>query len=156
MSRIQQEQDSLYNKIFLPYQLGLGTVYSEAQIKENMKSPSFRQEYCLQYLGGIGNLFNIQSIDKCIKEYPLNDTINTSQSYIRWIGVNRGWGQDSTFAIVVVQWIIREARIVYHESVKNPLYEPMLRLCKNQGLLNPITVAVVKGTEETKDTYNTL
>ena len=127
MSQIQNEKDSLYNKVVLPYTVGLGTIYSEEHIQEQMRSPSFEQEYNCKYLGGIGNLFNIQEVDNCIQSYPLDDTINTSSYYQRWIGIDPGWGKDSTFAIIVIQWKDNKAQIVYHFSAKNPLYEDMIR-----------------------------
>jgi hypothetical protein len=127
MERIQNETNSLYNKIYLPYQVALGSVFSMEEIKEQMKSPSFSQEYELKYLSGIGNLFNIQEVDNCIQSYPLDDTINTSSYYQRWCGIDPGWGKDSTFAIIIIQWKDNKAQIVYHFSAKNPLYEAMIR-----------------------------
>lgn len=53
MEWIQNEEPSLYNKIYLQYQIALGSIFSKEEIAENKKSPSFAQEYELQYLLGI-------------------------------------------------------------------------------------------------------
>lgn len=45
MERIQNEEPSLYNKIYLPYQVALGSIFNKEEIQENKKSPSFAQEY---------------------------------------------------------------------------------------------------------------
>jgi len=83
----------------LPYNIALGTVFTESEINELKKSHSFSQEYELKYLSGIGNLLNVIEIDRCIQEYELDDSIHTSQSFPHYIGADPGYGIDSTFAI---------------------------------------------------------
>ncbi len=47
----------------MDYTYGLGKIYSKQEIQEEQKSPSFKQEYCCQYLGTMGNLFSPKQID---------------------------------------------------------------------------------------------
>jgi len=127
MIQIQNEEPSINHKTFLPYCIGLGTIYLEELIQKQKQSPSFEQEYNLKYLSGIGNLFNVIGVDKCILEYSLDDSINTSQSFTRYLGVDPDWGLDSTFAMVVVQWMNGRMYVIHQEVHKNPLYRDMLR-----------------------------
>jgi hypothetical protein len=64
--------------------------------------------------------------DKCIQEYELEDSINTSQSFSRWLGVDPAWGLDSTFTMVVIQWMNRHQYTIHQEARKNPMYKPMI------------------------------
>lgn len=51
--RIEREEPSIYNKIFLPYTVALGTIFSKKQIAEQRKSYAFDREYNLHYLGNL-------------------------------------------------------------------------------------------------------
>jgi hypothetical protein len=129
MQKIQNEEPSLYNKIFLPYTVGIGTIYTRKQIKENMKSPSFDQEYGLKYLGGIGNCFNLQDIESAIEEYPLNEPSITSRYYPKWCGIDPGYS-SSQFGICIVQWKDDRLEVVYTASLNKPLYTHTLQLIR--------------------------
>lgn len=120
---LQQEENSLYNKIMLPYTLGLGTIYTQQQIQENMKSHSFEQEYNLKYLGGIGNIFQAHEVDACIQEY----NISGKGQFKRYIGVDPGYA-SSKFAIVVLQWRDSVMEIIHIENVKDILYTDSIKL----------------------------
>src|SRR5215203_7414565 len=57
--QMEQEPDNecLYKRIFLPYHIGLGKIYTEKEIAKAQGSPSFEREYNLQYIGEQGNVF---------------------------------------------------------------------------------------------------
>lgn len=120
MERIQNEKESLYYRYQYPYTIGVGTMYSEAQIKENMKSPSFEQEYNLKYLGEIGNIFHIMDIEYAFKElgtqYNPNQP-NTDPFITRAMGVDPGFG-SSMFGIVIQQWVDGLAEIIYADHIE--------------------------------------
>jgi hypothetical protein len=124
--RIEQEEPCLYNKVFIPYTVALGTIFTEEQIAEQKKSHSFEREYNLKYLGSIGTIFNIQEVEACITKYPLDEYITTSPYHVHYIGADPGYGKDSTFAIVVLMYIDDQMRIIHHEAHKNPIYNNML------------------------------
>ena len=69
---MEEEEPSQYHKIFLPYTIGLRDgMYTQEEIDEGMKSPSFEREYNLQYGVGSGNIF--QGIDEIVREYDLSE-----------------------------------------------------------------------------------
>lgn len=107
MERIQNEEPSIYNKLFLDYRIGIGTMFTQEQIDANKESPSFRREYDLQYLGEIGNIFHIDDIEYAIhnlgEQYnPDDETITTNQMITRTMGIDPGFG-SSMFGISILQ-----------------------------------------------------
>jgi hypothetical protein len=61
------EPDTPYHKIWLLYQKGLGTMFSQEQIERERRQPYFDREYCGIYTGGVGNVFSTESIDAATK-----------------------------------------------------------------------------------------
>ena len=102
MESIQNEPNSLYNKIYLPYRVTLNSLFTEEEIAEQKISQSFKQEYELQYSAGICNIINVAEIDKCIEEYQLNEAPSQLSTY--YALADPGYGIDSKFAIVITQW----------------------------------------------------
>jgi hypothetical protein len=127
--QIENEQDSLYNKIFLPWQIGLDTIFSKEEIALQKQSPSFEREYNLRYLGGIGNVFPLTDIESAIEEYPLNELNTTSQYYPTWCGIDPGYS-SSLFGICIVQWKDNRLEVVYTVSLDKPLYTDTLKLIR--------------------------
>jgi hypothetical protein len=71
-----------------------------------MQSPSFEREYCLKFLGGIGNVFTAEQVQNCIQlgeEYDTNK-IPVSQYTLKSCGVDFGFSSSST-AIVTLEHI---------------------------------------------------
>lgn len=66
-----EREDQMYHKVFLPYTVGLGTIYWPEEIEQAKKSPSFEREYNLKYGYGIGNIFPYQLVDACVEQYNL-------------------------------------------------------------------------------------
>lgn len=95
--RMEHEDPCMYHRIHLPYTVGVGNIYSEQDIQEAKKSPSFEREYNLKYGYGIGNVFLPQQIDACEKISYEPDVWyegNTS------MGIDPAFG-SSRFAFVV-------------------------------------------------------
>lgn len=69
---IEKEQNCLYERVFLPYTVGMGHIYSEKEIAIAKQSPSFEREYNLKYGQGIGNIFPYQLVDAITTLYDLN------------------------------------------------------------------------------------
>ena len=68
---MEKEEPSQYHKVFLPYTIGLRDgMYTQEEITEGMKSPSFEREYNLQYGVGSGNIF--QGVDDIVTDYDLS------------------------------------------------------------------------------------
>jgi len=76
MESIHKDPHSIYNKIYLPYTVGLGTIFSQEDIAEAQQSASFQREYNLQFSGGLGSLLNVTDLDKCKQ---LGSLVGTSE-----------------------------------------------------------------------------
>jgi hypothetical protein len=69
--QMEEEEPSLYHKVFLHYSIGLRDgMYTHEEIDEGKRSASFEREYGLQYGVGSGNIF--QGIDDVISDYDLS------------------------------------------------------------------------------------
>ena len=70
---MEKEEPSQYHKVFLPYTIGLRDgMYTEQEIDEGKKSPSFEREYNLQYGVGVGDIFPSDLVDQIIENYDLS------------------------------------------------------------------------------------
>jgi hypothetical protein len=104
------EDKCIYKRIYLPYTVGLGNIFSQKDIEIAKRSTSFEREYNLKFLGLVGNVFLSEKIDEAIKlarefdiyrqilEHPSNVTELKTQYYI---GVDPAFG-SSKFGIVMV------------------------------------------------------
>jgi len=61
------ESNPRYFKLRLPYDYGLGKIYSKEDIEKAKQSASFEREFNLKYLGGIGNVLTPQNVQTCIE-----------------------------------------------------------------------------------------
>jgi hypothetical protein len=121
----------LYHRIFLPYHVGLGKIYTEEEIAKARESPQFPREYDLQYIGQEGNVFSHESIERAIqsglevnKEYPIDEI---PQDTNKSMGIDAGFG-SSKFAIVVTQLLKKEGKIqvLYAEEFERPDFGTMV------------------------------
>ncbi len=93
--RMEKEDPSMYHKVFLPYHIGLRDgMYTEEEIVEGKKSPSFEREYNLQYGVGVGDIFNSELVDEITEDYDLSITDGA-----KLITVDPAYG-SSNFAIL--------------------------------------------------------
>jgi len=104
----QPEDRCIYHRVYLPYTVGIGNIFSQKDIEIVKRSTSFEREYNLKFLGLVGNVFLPEKIDAAIRlgrehdiyRRVLNnpETVPLTQFYI---GVDAGFG-SSKFAIVLV------------------------------------------------------
>lgn len=96
MQTIQNEPDatSVYHKLFFPYTVGLGKIYTPQEIERAMASPTFQREYNLQYGHGVGNIFPYELLVQAIEDYDL-----TLRDGFKVLAVDPAYG-GSKFAIV--------------------------------------------------------
>ncbi|HSA75479.1 MAG TPA: hypothetical protein VLE21_04755 [Candidatus Nitrosocosmicus sp.] len=80
MYEIQEEENSIYHKIFLPYELGLkpdprsGTmIYDPELIKQAQNSRSFARNYMLSWISGEGNIFTHEEVDYIYEDFETPD-----------------------------------------------------------------------------------
>ena len=54
--------------VSVSYRVGLGKIYTEQDREKARASPSFAQEYEIQYGGSIGNLLREQNIQRALSQ----------------------------------------------------------------------------------------
>jgi hypothetical protein len=117
MHNIQKEENSIYKKLFLNYEVGLNKIFSKEDIEKAKTSPSFEREYNLRYAFDIGNVLTEQLIQRCLD-------LKYDPEYVVWdcpksIGIDEGYG-SSKFAIVVTQFMDRRIQVLYAEEFDRP------------------------------------
>jgi hypothetical protein len=128
-SKIEGDPNSIYTKLFLPYTLGLGTIYDPILIEKQKQSVSFDQEYGLKYGGSIGSIFNPFDIKYVTTDpYDLSDSVCYSPHVTKWMGIDAGWGGSSDFGIVIVDWRDNKLNVIYENALKSPLMEDVRAL----------------------------
>ena len=104
----QPEEKCIYHRIYLPYTVGIGNIFSEKDIEIVKRSTSFEREYNLKFLGLVGNVFLPEKIDSAIRlgrELDIYRRMTDDPTMVPltqfYIGVDAGFG-SSKFAIVLV------------------------------------------------------
>ncbi len=133
MEKIETEAEDkcIYRRLFLDYRYGLNRIYTEEDIKKAKASPSFEQEYNLQYLGLIGNLFSIHTLDR-VKE--LGSTINVNEVNVstpKSIGVDPGFGSSNTGIVVTELGADDKVHVIFAEEYERPMFQDMVNLVMN-------------------------
>jgi len=119
--RMEKEDPSIYTKIQLPYTVGVRDgMFTDEEIMEGRKSPSFEREYNLKYGVGIGNIFPYQLVDMCTLDYDLS--LRDGQKLIT---VDPAYG-SSQFAIIGFEKLDGIIYIKEAEQFKRPSPSAML------------------------------
>ena len=92
--RIEHDSNSIYHKIFMPYTVGLGKIFSEDDIANAKTSSSFEREYNLRYGGDDGNIFPNDLVNAITTDYDLS--IKNGEKIL---AIDPAYG-SSNFAIV--------------------------------------------------------
>lgn len=117
MERIEQEENSMYLKLKLNYEVGLNKIFTQKQIQEAKRSPSFEREYNLKYAYDVGDLFTLAEIQRCFDfKY---DPDNIVQAARTTVSMDPGFG-SSKFAILVSQLVDNRIQILYAEEFDKP------------------------------------
>lgn len=117
MHTIQKEENSIYTKLFLNYEVGLNKIFTKEDIERAKQSPSFEREYNLRYAFGIGNVLTEQLIQRCLD-------IKYDPNHVVWecpkaIGVDAGYG-SSKFGICATQYMDSRIQVIYAEEFDRP------------------------------------
>jgi hypothetical protein len=113
----------------LLWTVGLFTIYTQREIDEQKEAPAFDQEYGLQYLGGIGNFFNVASVDSCVvQNYNPNQPIREA---ITICGIDTGYSTGSQFGIVIWSWFKFLLWCMYARGFTRPKSTDMIQLLKS-------------------------
>lgn len=130
MEKIETEAEDkcIYRRLFLDYRYGLDRIYTQEDIKKAKASPSFEQEYNLQYLGLIGNLFSTYTLER-VKE--LGSTINVNEINVQTpksIGVDPGFGSSNTGIVVTELGADDKVHVIFAEEYERPMFQDMVNL----------------------------
>ena len=117
---INNDPNSSFYKLRLSYKIGLGTMYAEEAINEQMQEPSFEREYNLKFTGMQGNCFDVQDIERAItNSYQYDDITSRSEVIPRSCGVDFGAGSSKT-AIVLTQYCNRKIQVIFTKQLDRP------------------------------------
>ena len=108
-----------FEKIRLPYTVGVNTIYEPDLILKQQTMPGFQREYNLEWIGTSSNIFSQQSIDRSItSDYDLSGIAQAPKA----IGIdpNTG-GQGSEFAFCLIQCAYNKIQVLRAESFAAPI-----------------------------------
>ncbi|MPZ07264.1 MAG: hypothetical protein GEU26_12760 [Nitrososphaeraceae archaeon] len=124
--RIEKEPEStcLYKRLFLDYTYGLGKIYTEAEIVQARRSPSFEREYNLKYLGLIGNVFHTKDIEAAIlKGRHFKEILNSYTQ--KSVGLDPGFG-SSAFGVCITELVDGMINVLHAEEYPRPDFNQMI------------------------------
>lgn len=132
LQQLEQEKNSLYNRLFFDYRYGLEgpqPIYSQEQIDRAKLSPEFGREYEGKYLGLFGNVLSTIAVDRCIstgeilaKTASLDDW-NIPTKYVMSIDI--GWGSSNT-AIMCSRFVNGKVQIIYSKEFNRPVFQDII------------------------------
>ena len=128
---IGREFGHLYHIMKLDWRYGFGLIYDIEDIRRAMTFPSWLREYCLQFLGGGGNVYLPSDLkwayllgDLIRKQFPNPDDI-CAPIFPKGIGVDPGWS-SSAFGITITALRDGLLEVVYHEEIEKAKLSEML------------------------------
>jgi hypothetical protein len=139
----EAEDTCFYYRMRLGYQLGLGKIYSEAEIQDlKIKSAdTFEREFNLKYLGKVGNVFNRLDIDYIVEENGKKYNPNvynsaksmaaeniTKYQFPKSLGLDPGFS-SSAFGLCVTQFKDSMVEVLEADDVEKANYEDMVLQC---------------------------
>lgn len=120
MKQIEDEENSLYHKVFLDYRFGLEgpyPIYDKASIERARLSPEWGREMCGLYSGVVGNTFLESSIQRSVElGAAQEDGINKMAQHVA--GVDPGF---THFGFTVLELSDNIIKVVFSEQ-----YDKML------------------------------
>jgi hypothetical protein len=111
----ESEEECIYKRLRLDYKYGENSIYSMEDLDQARLSPSWKREYCLQFLGLQGNLVSPLQVDKCVKlgeqykDIPINNFVSHS------LGLDPGFGSSRT-ALTLVEHLKEYDKIIVRYS----------------------------------------
>ena len=105
-SQIERLPDNqcLYKRMTMTYQVGLGKIYLPKEIEKARQSPSFPREYCGEYLGEAGNVFDERKIQQIAERGIFLENKRHGVTPLAWekvLAIDPGYG-SSKFAMVLL------------------------------------------------------
>jgi hypothetical protein len=133
MQNIELEQNSLHYKCFFTYEYGLEgpqPIYSVDQIEQAKRSPDFRREFAGEYLGLIGNCFNISSINKAVMHGAQYSNYSDPNQWTKGVhtllAIDPAYGSTSKYGIVITQYLSGKIVVIYAKEYTKPDYSSII------------------------------
>jgi hypothetical protein len=118
METIQREENSIYYKLMMNYEVGLNKIYTKQDIERARESPSFEREYNLHYAYDIGDLLTNADIQKCL---DINyDPTRIIYEAPKSIGIDPAWGGSSKFAFIATQFVDGRIQVIAADEFERP------------------------------------
>jgi hypothetical protein len=111
----EPEETCLYKRLKLDYTYGIGKIYSSEDLIKAKRSPSWEREYCLKFLGLIGNVFSPLQVDSCVKlgeqykSLPINNFVSHS------LGLDPGFSSSRT-ALCLIEHLEEFDKVIVRHS----------------------------------------
>lgn len=120
MQRIMLEENSLYERLYFSYKVGVGKMWTEQEIEQQKRSPSFEREYNLSFEHNVGNIYNYQDIEQAQDDtYSLAEAEVTSPNYWRAMSIDPAFG-TSELGIIIIQKKNGKLEVVYADTISRP------------------------------------
>src|SRR5207344_2274840 len=142
----EKEQDCIYKRLTWHYTIGEGLIYDDEFIRKAKMSPSFRQEYCCEFLGLIGDLYAPESVTVAVnlgKYIGIPSPLETIfPQTIKAMGIDPAYGGSAKYGITVLEWLPSQLlksvwnielnaagilRVVYNQGFSRETREFMLK-----------------------------
>jgi len=115
----EPEDICIYKRLRLDYTYGINTIYSAEDIIQARLSPSWEREYCLKFLGLIGNVFPVNYVDAAVtlgeqyKDLPINHFC------VHTLGIDPGFSSSRTSLVLTEHMEEKDKiRILYSEELE--------------------------------------
>lgn len=143
MQQIHNEPASscLYYRLYLDYKVALGTLFSEEEIQLAMRSPSFAREMQLQWLGTVGNVLSVNTINRMIELGKLYDPDRPLPYARKVIGVDTGFASSKTGITVLQIGNKSKIEVIFAEEYENIEFSRLINIILN--LKNKIYAAKI-------------
>jgi hypothetical protein len=126
---IRGELKNDYKQFLYPYTVGLGKIYTQAEIDDAKQSPSFEREYNLKFLGRIGNVFRQQdiqaSLDNGTRCYDPQDPSHWNHTTGKVLGVDPGFA-SSACGFCVIQMRNGGVEVLHADDLETPSFEEVV------------------------------
>jgi hypothetical protein len=143
----EPEETCLYKRLKLDYTYGLRKIYSDQDIIQARQSPSWEREYCLKFLGMLGNVFSPLQVDSCVKLGEQYKSLAINNFVSHSLGLDAGFSSSRT-ALVLVEHLeeFDKVRVLYSEELEgHPAPSEIVRKVFKLMKSTPNTWAYVDG-----------
>jgi hypothetical protein len=120
----ESPESKVFDKLVLDYRVGLEapsgypSIFSQQDIQRQMLTPGWKREYCTEFSGLFGNVFDPKSIDEAITEdYDLNGWPAAPKS----IGCDMSLSGTSNFAVTLLQCANNSVQVLESTEFESPV-----------------------------------